>query len=223
MMIIIMYLMIRKDDGGNSHNKLQWRVSHSPFSTLQFRHYNSNQRFHIVLLEPQYHYNTPPPTTVVLYYYDFITVVTLLLIKPTRWTNFSNLFWNETLHVSDSSSVHHKELFTVHTVMVYVIQVCRQPSSRIRMDHPDPAEGYLHTCMTYAIAVCTVNNSWWWTEELSETCRVSFQNKFEKLLHLVSFIKKICHDAQSHERKIVTFILTRFIRPFIMDAITNIL
>jgi len=23
-------------------------------------------------------------------------------------------------------------------------------------------------------------NSWWWTEELSETCRVLFQNKFEK-------------------------------------------
>jgi len=30
-------------------------------------------------------------------------------------------------------------------------------------------------CMTYTIAVCTVKNSWWWTEELSETCRVSFQ------------------------------------------------
>jgi len=27
------------------------------------------------------------------------------------------------------------------------------------------------TCMTYTIAVCTVKNSWWWTEELSETCR----------------------------------------------------
>jgi len=25
-------------------------------------------------------------------------------------------------------------------------------------------------CMTYTIAVCTVKNSWWWTEELSETC-----------------------------------------------------
>jgi len=28
--------------------------------------------------------------------------------------------WNETLHVSDSSSVHHQEFFTVHTAMVYV-------------------------------------------------------------------------------------------------------
>jgi len=43
--------------------------------------------------------------------------------KPNRCTNFSNLFWNETLHVTDSSTVHH-QLFTVHTAMVYVIQVC---------------------------------------------------------------------------------------------------
>jgi len=38
--------------------------------------------------------------------------------------------------------------------------------------------------MTYTIDVCTVKNSWWWTEELSETCRVLFQNKFEKLVNL---------------------------------------
>jgi len=44
--------------------------------------------------------------------------------KPTRCTNFSNLFWKETLPVSDSSSVHHQEFFTEHTAMVYVIQVC---------------------------------------------------------------------------------------------------
>jgi len=31
------------------------------------------------------------------------------------------------------------------------------------------------TCMTYTIAVCTLQNSWWWTEELSKTCRVLFQ------------------------------------------------
>jgi len=37
---------------------------------------------------------------------------------------------------------------------------------------------------------------------LSETCRVTFQNKFEKLVHLVGFIIRICHDVRSHERKI---------------------
>jgi len=31
------------------------------------------------------------------------------------------------------------------------------------------------TSMTYTIAVSTVKNSWWWTEKLSETCRVLFQ------------------------------------------------
>jgi hypothetical protein len=151
------------------------------------------------------------------------------------------------LHVSDGSSVHHQELFTVHSAMVYVIQVCRQLSSRVRMFHPDPArkihalisqiyfgmkiymfwavplsiirsyslftqqwymsysfvdsfragsgcsipillESCLQICMTYTIAECTVNNSWWWTEELSETCWLSFQNKFEKLARLVGFI-----------------------------------
>jgi hypothetical protein len=35
-------------------------------------------------------------------------------------------------------------------------------------------------------------NSWRWTDELSETCRVSCQNKFVKLVHLVGFtIKKL--------------------------------
>ena len=63
-------------------------------------------------------------------------------------------------------------------------------------------------------------NSWWWTEELSETCRVSWQNKFEKLVHLVGFITKkfalhvivILHQACQTEgppRAIwVTFVLS---------------
>jgi hypothetical protein len=48
-----------------------------------------------------------------------------LIIKPTRCSNFSNLFWTETLCVLDSSTAHH-QFFTIHTVMVYVIQVCSQ-------------------------------------------------------------------------------------------------
>jgi hypothetical protein len=59
--------------------------------------------------------------------------------KPSRCSNFSNLFWNETLRVSDSSSVHHQEFSTVHTAVLYVIQVCWQIVGRIRMEHPDPA------------------------------------------------------------------------------------
>ena len=64
-----------------------------------------------------------------------------------------------------------------------------------------PLASCQQTCMTYTIAVCTVLNSWWWTEDLSEICRVLFQNKFEKLVHLVDFIIRICHDARSPERQ----------------------
>jgi len=66
----------------------------------------------------------------------------ILIIKPTRCTNFSNLFLYKTLHVLDSSSVHHQEFFTAHTAMVCVIQVCWQLASRIRTQlqfRPDPA------------------------------------------------------------------------------------
>jgi len=31
------------------------------------------------------------------------------------------------------------------------------------------------TCMTYTIDVCTMKNSWWWTEKLSESYRLLFQ------------------------------------------------
>jgi hypothetical protein len=43
--------------------------------------------------------------------------------------------WNEILHVSDSSSVYHQEFFAVNSAMVYVIQVCWQFVSRIRVEH----------------------------------------------------------------------------------------
>ena len=70
-----------------------------------------------------------------------------LIIKPTRCTKFSNLFWNETLHVSDSSSVHHQEFFTVHTAMVYVTEVCWQPASRIRMELVENQYDVYHCCV----------------------------------------------------------------------------
>jgi len=47
-----------------------------------------------------------------------------------------------------------KSLFTLHSAMVYVIQVCRQLSGRIILLL---LESCLQTCMTYTIAECTVN------------------------------------------------------------------
>jgi len=53
-------------------------------------------------------------------------------------------FWNKTLHTSDSSSVHHQEFFfTVHTAMVYVIEVCWQLAHKL-------------SAKPVCISVCTV-------------------------------------------------------------------
>jgi hypothetical protein len=99
-------------------------------------------------------------------------VTNFFIIKPTRCTNFTNLFWHESLHVSDSSSAHHEEFIhctlsngICHTILVLL-------------------ESCLQTCMTYTIYECKWTKSWWWTEKLSETCRVSCKNKFVKLVHL---------------------------------------
>ena len=94
-----------------------------------------------------------------------------LIIKPTRCTNFSNLFleWNSTYFgqfLCPSSGVfqctHSNGI--CHTVF---LTACEQEQMLL-------LTSCQQTCMTYTIAVCTVKNSWWWTEELSETCRVSF-------------------------------------------------
>jgi hypothetical protein len=56
-----------------------------------------------------------------------------LIIEPNRCTNFSEvfLFWNETLHVLDSFSIHHQEflLYTQQTCMTYTIAVCTVKTS----------------------------------------------------------------------------------------------
>ena len=76
------------------------------------------------------------------------------------------------LHVLDSSCVHHQGFFTVHTAVVYAIQVWGQLANRIRMFHSTcfrqflcPSSGVFHwnvlillascpqTCMTYHCCV----------------------------------------------------------------------
>jgi hypothetical protein len=47
----------------------------------------------------------------------------VLINKTNRRANFPNLFCQENLHVSGSSSAHHQEFSTVHSALVYVIQV----------------------------------------------------------------------------------------------------
>jgi len=77
-------------------------------------------------------------------------------------------------------------LFTVHSAMVYVIQVCRQLSSRTRSCLKAVYKPVWHILL---LSVQWINSQWW-TEELSETRRVSCQNKSVKLMHLFGFIIK---------------------------------
>jgi hypothetical protein len=43
--------------------------------------------------------------------------------KTNKSTNFPNLFCQDTLHVSGSSSAHHQEFSNVHSAVVYVMHV----------------------------------------------------------------------------------------------------
>ena len=61
-------------------------------------------------------------------------VTNFFLINSKRHTNFPNLFYQETLHVSGIYSAHHQEFSTVHSALVYVIQVWWQLSSTTRME-----------------------------------------------------------------------------------------
>ena len=75
--------------------------------------------------------------------------------------------------------------FSLYTQQWYMsYRFCWQLASRIRMEPRTELvpswscpQAVTVTCMTYTVAVCTVKNSWWWTEKLSETCRVSLFQK----------------------------------------------
>ena len=49
-------------------------------------------------------------------------------------------------------------------------------------------------------------NSWWWAEELPETCWVSCRSKFGKLVHLVGFIIKKFVTMHGHMNVKLVFI-----------------
>ena len=83
-------------------------------------------------------------------------------------------YWNKTLHISESPSVHHQEFFTAHTVNLYDIYHCCVYSEKTpddgRRNCPKHVEFYS-------------------------------KNKFQKLVHLVGFIIRIYHDARSPGRQ----------------------
>jgi hypothetical protein len=93
-----------------------------------------------------------------------------------------------------------RSLFTVHSAMVLVIQVCRQPFEQDQDGCPKAVRP--QTCMTYTIAECKVNKLLMmdrgtvrnvYSFMTKRNCKISAPNRF--------YCKEICYDARSHERK----------------------
>jgi len=97
-----------------------------------------------------------------LYYRDYF-----FLIKPTDALFFPNLF------LSRNSTCFGQFLCPSSGVLhcTFGTRICHQ------------------TCMTYTSVECTVENSWWWADELPETCGVSWKINLEKLVHLLVLLK----------------------------------
>jgi len=99
----------------------------------------------------------------------------VLKIKPTGCTNFLKFIFGIKLYMFQTvplSIMRSISLYTQQWYMSYSMWVGSgwNCSSILIL-----LTSCQQTCMTYTIAVCTVKNSWWWTEELSKTCRVLFQ------------------------------------------------
>ena len=109
--------------------------------------------------------------------------VKFLIIKPIRCTKISNLFleWNSVFR-------------TVPLSIVRSFHCTQQWYMSYRFGDSLWAGSRWNSVPSWSCS--TVKNSWWRTEELSETCRVSCpkhvqfhsKNKFEKLVHLIGFI-----------------------------------
>jgi len=143
---------------------------------------------------------TPQPpcsTSVTSRFFIFFTfmwpciVTDFFIIKSNRCINFPTLLRHETLHLSGSSSAHHQEF--VHCTLG--IGICHTGMKRAFEQDKDVPSWSCSKALfepVWHIPVPSVQwtNSWWWAEELPETCRISCWSKVGKLVHLVSFIIK---------------------------------
>ena len=114
-------------------------------------------------------------------------ITNFFTIKPTRCTNFTHLFCHGTLHVSDSSSVHH-QAFIHRTLSSGICHTGLE--TEFEQDHDGPARKM--STNLYDIYHC-----WVYSEKTHDDWQtncpkhvVSWQNKFVKLVHLFGFITK---------------------------------
>ena len=91
----------------SSYKKIQF-VQEDTVRTRRYTSYKKH-KYQIKLFSAT---NTSLSQHITEYFFTFMwwcILTNLFVIKPTRCTNFTNLFCRENLHISDSSSVHHQE------------------------------------------------------------------------------------------------------------------
>ena len=110
-------------------------------------------------------------------------VTNSFVIKPTRFHTFI-LSWNSTWFgqfVCPSSGIY--SLYTQQWYMSYwFVDSFRTGTSW------SCSKAVYKPVWHIPLLSVQWRNSWWWTDELSETCRVSWQNKCVKLVYLGGFI-----------------------------------
>jgi len=109
-------------------------------------------------------------------------------------------FWNKTLHVSDSSSAHHQEFFTVHTAVVChtgLLTACEQDQDGTTVLSWSCSQA-VSKPVWHIPLLCV---QWRTPDDGQRNCpkhvEFYFKNKFEKLVYLVGFIIRICHNSRS--------------------------
>ena len=110
-------------------------------------------------------------------------------------------FWHETLHVLDSSSVHHQEFFTVHRATVCVIPLCRELASKLSANWYD-----IYHCSVYSEKLLMMDRG-----TVRNVHSFMPKMKLEKLEHLVGFIltkKKESIIVPSTRRGIKQIVIT---------------
>jgi len=77
---------------------------------------------------------------------------------------------------------------------------------------------YFSNLLWYNIIRYTVLDSWWWTINLSKTCRFLYENKFKKQGILLVFIIRIYHVARSSECQTLLeeLILPQLVKKFLI-------
>ena len=138
-----------------------------------------------------------------LFFFTFVwpcIVTNFFIMKPTKCANFPNLFWHETPHVPGGSSVHHQTF--IHCIFGTGIYHTGLKTAFEQDQDGTAVPSWSCSKVVYRpvwhIPLPNIQwiNSWWWAEELPGTCRVSCQNKFGKLAHLVGFIIKKIHISR---------------------------